>query len=93
MRRFACALLFALAACAGDPAPSPTVDAGAPDIDAGAAQVDFMGECTSNEQCTTGLCFHYNMGPSLCTHSCTTDADCEPPSPGCSGMGVCKRPQ
>lgn len=92
-------LALALSACVtGDPGPDPdpepqnAVDAGPDQPDAGDL-LPFMAECTADEQCETGLCFTYNMGPSLCSHSCTTDDDCEDPSPGCNGMGICKRPQ
>ena len=88
-------LAFALSACTtGDtgPDPDPAVDAGVNEADAGDL-LPFMAECTSDDQCETGLCFLYNMGGQLCTHACTVDADCEAPSPGCNGMGICKRPQ
>ena len=53
-----------------------------------------MAECPlgDNAACSSGLCFEFNSKGPHCTHACTLDTDCEAPSPGCSGMGVCKAP-
>jgi hypothetical protein len=88
----AAAFALGLVACTSggngpDPDPDPGVDAGA------GGDLPFMAECTADDQCETGLCFQYNEGPQLCTHECTSALQCEAPSPGCNGMGVCKRPQ
>jgi hypothetical protein len=85
-------LALGLAACTsgetGDDDDTPAVDAGGE-----TGTTAFMEDCTSNDECETGLCYQYNEGPQLCTHACTMNSDCELPSPGCNGMGVCKRPQ
>ncbi len=94
--RSCAALVFALATglagCAGDPAPQPSgADASlGPD----AALLPFMAACPlgDNGACESNLCFEFNSKGPHCTHGCTVDADCESPSPGCSGMGVCKAP-
>jgi len=58
----------------------------------GAALLPFMAECEADEECETGLCFFFPAKGSYCSHSCETAGDCELPSPGCNGMGVCKAP-
>ena len=87
-------LAFLLGACASDdsdPMPQPAADAGADPADAGEL-ASFMEPCENDDQCETGLCFPYNAAGPHCTHACENDLDCEEPSPGCNGMGVCKRP-
>jgi len=88
------ALCLGLTACggSGDPEPSGADASVGGDVDGGDL-LPFMSDCTSSDQCDTGLCYSFNMGAMLCTHDCVTDDDCEAPSPGCNGMGVCKRPQ
>ena len=54
--------------------------------------IAFMGACAMNEQCTTGLCFRFNAKGPHCSKPCTSATDCEAPSTGCNGMGVCKVP-
>jgi hypothetical protein len=94
--RLAAALLFALslAACSSE-GPGGGDDSGddAADVDAG-APLPFMSECVlgMDDACETGLCFDFNTKGPHCTHECTVDTDCEAPSPGCNGMGVCKAP-
>jgi hypothetical protein len=63
-------------------------------VDGGSGTLPFMSECTlgESEECETGLCFDFNAKGPHCTHACKIDDDCEAPSPGCSGMGVCKAP-
>lgn len=89
--------LFAFGACTtGDDVSDPgTPDAAASAADAGpdGGLLPFMSACEENEDCESGLCFAFNAAGPHCTHSCTVDTDCEAPSPGCNGMGVCKRPQ
>jgi hypothetical protein len=47
--------------------------------------------CMTDADCMPGLeCFHFNARGPACTHACMVDSDCELPSPGCSGMKVCK---
>lgn len=89
--------------CTSDDTPTPDAgggggaDAGA-SADADPASPDaagllpFMSMCENNEDCESNLCFNFNAKGPHCTHACTVDADCEAPSPGCSGMGVCKTP-
>ncbi|MCB9560536.1 MAG: hypothetical protein H6709_14490 [Kofleriaceae bacterium] len=89
---------LSLAACgADDPGPGPGGDddqAAAPDAGTPADPIPFMGECTlgMDDACETGVCFDFNAKGPHCTHACTVDADCEAPSLGCNGMGVCKAP-
>jgi hypothetical protein len=87
----ALATAVALAACASED-PDPVENQDSPD--AGAELLPFMSECTlgMDEQCETGLCFDFNTKGPHCTHACEVDADCEAPSEGCNGMGVCKAP-
>ena len=65
--------------------------------DAGQSSVlPFLAECDpSNDLCDSseGLqCFSFNNKGPHCTHECSAPTDCEAPSPGCNGMGVCKVP-
>jgi len=71
--------------------PSDGGDAADADADAGGL-LPFMSPCTESSECDTGNCFQYNTRGRRCTHPCTVNGDCAPPSPGCSGMGVCKSP-
>jgi hypothetical protein len=98
--RFVAALVFALSVALSAAACSSS---GSGDDDSGddtAAAADagtplpFMSECVlgMDDQCDTGLCFDFNTKGPHCTHECTVDTDCEDPSPGCNGMGVCKAP-
>jgi hypothetical protein len=85
----ACAAITALwAACAVESAPRDR------DPDASDELIPFMAECPlgQHDRCETGLCFDFNMKGPHCTHECETDDDCEEPSTGCNGMGVCKAP-
>lgn len=87
-------LLGLLAACGGGddgPEPGDMPDAMADPSDAG-DKLPFMSMCATDEQCDTGLCFDFNAHGPHCTHACESDLDCEDPSPGCNGKGVCKRP-
>ena len=60
--------------------------------DAGSAtgKVPFLGACQKNEDCETGLCFSFNAKGPHCSIACSAVPVCPAPSPGCSGMGVCK---
>ena len=64
----------------------------------GMGNLAFMATCdTSNDQCDGSktppqYCFNFNMKGPKCTHDCTSAGDCESPSTGCNGMGVCKAP-
>ncbi len=58
----------------------------------GVPKLPFLAACTTDEQCDSGLCFHFNTKGPHCSKPCATSADCPSPSPGCSGMGVCKVP-
>lgn len=69
-----------------DAAPNDAADAGESGL------LGFMAPCTDNAQCETMLCFHFNVKGSFCSKPCTVASDCPPPSPGCSGMSVCKAP-
>ena len=91
--------LLSLTAC------EPTDDGDVDMPDGAAAGVDaapgtpglagYLEPCPggSDSECEEGLtCFPFNMKGPHCTHSCTVPSDCEAPSTGCSGMGVCKVP-
>jgi hypothetical protein len=58
----------------------------------GSGKLPFMAECTTDQECETGLCYPFNAKGPHCSKSCSADGDCPPPSPGCSNMGVCKAP-
>lgn len=68
------------------------VEAGAPDADAAVegGLAGFLEPCSEDDECVTHLCFPFNAYGPHCSQPCTKDTDCPPPSPGCSGMGVCK---
>jgi hypothetical protein len=89
--------LFAFGACTTEDDPGPGTPDAAATADAGndtdGGLLPFMSMCVENEDCESGLCYSFNAAGPHCTHSCTLDTDCEDPSPGCNGMGVCKRPQ
>ena len=86
--------LFPLTAACTDAAGGPPVppDSAVPTSDGEA--IGYMEACTvgMDELCETGLCFDFNTKGPHCTHACTVDTDCEAPSTGCNGMGVCKAP-
>jgi hypothetical protein len=71
---------------AGDDAAADAGDA----TDSG--KLPFMSPCAMNSDCATNLCFMFNAKGPHCSHPCNVDSDCEPPSPGCSNMKVCKAP-
>ena len=58
----------------------------------GASSGAKLGEmCATDADCQSGLiCYNFNAKGMLCTKTCTTSADCPPPSSGCNGMGYCK---
>jgi hypothetical protein len=58
----------------------------------GGAQLALYAPCSGNAECASGLCYAYTAKGSHCTHPCTSDADCSPPSPQCTPKGVCKLP-
>lgn len=60
--------------------------------DAAVGDLPFMSECVDDSDCQTGLCFSFNVKGDFCTHACDMDFECEDPSPGCNGKGVCKAP-
>ncbi len=87
--RVVLALLLAFVfACSDDPAPSPDAGPG--------GSIGYLQPCAiADDLCDTSMdlsCFAFNMKGPHCTHSCAGDDNCEAPSPGCSGMGVCKVP-
>jgi hypothetical protein len=92
LSRVLVAISFAFAfgsACSDDDSTPP------PDATPGAA-IGYLQPCDiANDLCDTSLnlaCFPFNMKGPHCTHSCGGDGECEAPSPGCSGMDVCKIP-
>jgi hypothetical protein len=53
----------------------------------------FLEACTTNADCESDLCFNFNAKGLKCTIACTaTGPACPAPSPGCSGMNVCRSP-
>ncbi len=58
----------------------------------------FMDDCDlGDDQCDDTLeppllCWDYPSKGPHCTHTCGGPDDCEPPSPGCTGTGVCSAP-
>jgi len=88
-------LALALGACGSDTSGPSGPDAGSGShVGPDAGLLPFMSACTvgHDEECATGLCFDFNSKGPHCTHACTVATDCEAPSDGCSGMGVCKAP-
>ena len=89
-------LALVLAACGGDD------DGGGSGADAaaecsGADPLPFMCPCTIMDvdpcdEAAGETCFAFNDKGPHCTRECEGDDDCEAPSTGCSGMGVCKAP-
>jgi hypothetical protein len=58
----------------------------------GGEKLPFLSPCANDDECDTGLCFHFNGKGPHCSMPCEAAADCPAPSPGCSLMGVCKLP-
>lgn len=87
----------AYATCNCDEAP-PGLGGGPPATGAGgmaeggAALLPFMADCDEDGQCETGLCYLFPAKGPHCSKACGEDGDCEPPSPGCNMMGICKAP-
>lgn len=73
-------------------APGSEGGGGAGGGEGGGELLPFMSACEQDEQCSTGLCFNFAAKGPHCSHPCESAADCEPPSTGCNGMGVCKAP-
>ncbi len=75
---------------------SNAVDSGGGETGGGDGGVGYMMMCTmpgGQGDCQAGLiCFNFPTKGDWCTHACTTNGDCMPPSTGCNGMGVCKAP-
>jgi hypothetical protein len=69
-----------------------TVPPGAGGQGEGGGLLAFMSECEADAECETELCFEFNAKGPHCSHPCSSDAECESPSPGCNKMGVCKAP-
>ena len=76
-------------------AEQPGMIDGQPPIPPG-EEIGFMEVCElAQDKCDPALelfCFSFNTKGTLCSKSCEVDADCEEPSTGCNGMGVCKAP-
>jgi hypothetical protein len=92
-RRLALAFaLLAVAACSEDKKMyvAPDADPGAPD----AGPAAYLEPCVLQpDNCDAPeMCFMFNNKGPHCTHTCSVATDCAAPSPGCSGMGVCKVP-
>jgi hypothetical protein len=98
MRTMIVAVALALggaAGCGGDDDGGGSGADAAPECTA-ADPTPFMCPCdTADDTCDTaigGSCFDFNDKGPHCTHECTGAEDCEAPSTGCNGMGVCKAP-
>ena len=50
----------------------------------------FLAACINDTDCESKLCFAFNAYGPHCSMTCSKDTDCPAPSPGCSGMKVCK---
>ena len=76
--------------CSGATPGAESVDAG----DSGPAEAGalgaFLASCAVNADCESDICFTFTSKGPHCTLSCSADAECPAPSPGCSHMGVCK---
>ncbi len=94
------------AACSSDddgPTPAPDADQTIPDADLTVPDalpgevLGYMSPCdVADDKCDTAndlLCFGFNNNGPHCTHACEGPDDCEAPSRGCGGMGVCSPPQ
>lgn len=56
----------------------------------GGGKLPFLASCMTDDECETGLCYNYPSKGPHCTKSCTSDAECPAPSPGCNPKGICK---
>ncbi len=68
----------------GAPPPPP------PDASPDAMNLPFGAECLDNAQCTSNICYFYQVKGQFCTQLCTGASDCPSASLGCSGQGVCR---
>jgi hypothetical protein len=93
-RLFACILLaFALAgfaACGDDEAAVDCADPNREEARAGA--LAFAEACCADAECEDGTCAEFKQKGTLCSKTCSSDADCKGagPSEKCGGQGVCK---
>jgi hypothetical protein len=69
----------------GGAAPPPP-----PDAALDASGLGLGASCWDNAQCTSNICFDYQVRGTFCTQRCWTTGDCPPPANGCNGMGVCR---
>jgi hypothetical protein len=61
-----------------------------PDLDPNATNLPYGSWCLDNAQCSSNLCFWFQVKGQFCTQFCDGSADCPPASLGCGGMGVCR---
>jgi len=61
-------------------------------IDAAPGSLAFGDDCSSNEQCASGVCFEFGDGSRLCSSTCTADDQCPDGSRGqhCNDQGYCR---
>lgn len=64
----------------------PAPEASAPE----GGLLGFLEPCSDDVECATKKCFPFNAYGPHCSQPCRKDADCPPPSPGCSNNLVCK---
>jgi hypothetical protein len=82
-------LLTALAACSGD--QPADIDANPAGPLCTKATYDL---CSTEHDCTSGLCHYFNNEFMICTQSCDASNPCPNDKNGtagtCNGMGICK---
>ena len=70
------------------------VDAQLPDAGVDAGLLGFMATCSSGAECVSGSCAPDTVSPrdlpvrKVCTHTCSSDGQCEAPSVGCTMQGT-----
>jgi hypothetical protein len=56
-----------------------------------AGAIDFLADCTADEECMSCVCRTIGHAK-FCTKTCAGDADCPAPSGGCNTTaGLCRR--
>jgi hypothetical protein len=90
-------LTMTASACVGknaSPADASTQIDSSSTIDASTLAPKYMTSCViGGVACEAGyMCYSFNAKGPHCSKTCSGPADCPAPSPGCSGMGICKVP-
>jgi len=77
--------------CSGKVPPCAGIAIAQADAACVQAPTGFLAPCSTNADCASSMtCFPYNAYGPHCSIACSKDSDCPAPSPGCSGMKVCK---